>query len=354
MPRLVNRPPAYGLHRGSGQARIKVNGKTTYLGKYGSPESKAKYAEIVASLAQPQLDDATTFVEPVPGKSLLVGQIIARFTAHARTYYAASRELANITWALRPVAERFGELPCDQFGPRKLREVRDLMVERGGSRYGANKVAAMTKRAFNWAASEELCSPTIPMALKTLAAIRQGRTKARENEPVGPVDDARIDATLPFLTAPMADMIRLLRLTGARPGEIVNARVEDLDRTDPACWWLKPKTHKNAYRGQGRAIPLGARAQEVLLPYVVKAGKSGRLFAVCRVALSQAVNRACVKAGVEPWTPRQIRHSVATEVRRAMGLEFSQAVLGHSRVDTTQHYAAMSADLGLEFAKRFG
>ena len=52
MPRLVNRPPKYSLHKPSGQAKVRYGGKDTYLGKYGSPESKEAYARFVGVDAQ--------------------------------------------------------------------------------------------------------------------------------------------------------------------------------------------------------------------------------------------------------------------------------------------------------------
>lgn len=39
------------------------------------------------------------------------------------------------------------------------------------------------------------------------------------------------------------------------------------------------------------------------------------------------------------WAPNRLRHSRATEIRQIDGLEASQAVLGHSKADTTQIYA---------------
>ena len=39
--------PGYLLHKATGQARVVLNGRTHYLGIYGSPESHAHYAEIV-------------------------------------------------------------------------------------------------------------------------------------------------------------------------------------------------------------------------------------------------------------------------------------------------------------------
>jgi hypothetical protein len=49
MPRLVNKLPKYSLHKRSGQAKVRFNGKDTYLGRYGSPESKEAYAEFVGA-----------------------------------------------------------------------------------------------------------------------------------------------------------------------------------------------------------------------------------------------------------------------------------------------------------------
>jgi hypothetical protein len=39
--------PDYLLHRPSGQARVRINGRDHYLGLYDSAESKAKYQELV-------------------------------------------------------------------------------------------------------------------------------------------------------------------------------------------------------------------------------------------------------------------------------------------------------------------
>lgn len=39
--------PSYCLHKPSGQARVRINGKDYYLGKYGSPESHDLYDELI-------------------------------------------------------------------------------------------------------------------------------------------------------------------------------------------------------------------------------------------------------------------------------------------------------------------
>ena len=55
----------------------------------------------------------------------------------------------------------------------------------------------------------------------------------------------------------------------------------------------------------------------------------------------RAIGKACIKAGIEPWHPNQLRHLAATNIRRDFGIEIARAVLGHSTVDMTEVYAEM-------------
>ena len=48
MPRKKNVVPQYLLHPASGLARARINGRDVYLGRFDSPESKAKYARLLA------------------------------------------------------------------------------------------------------------------------------------------------------------------------------------------------------------------------------------------------------------------------------------------------------------------
>ncbi len=52
MPRLTTRVPKYSLHKASAQAVIRLNGRDIYLGRHGSPESKAKYRSLLAEWSQ--------------------------------------------------------------------------------------------------------------------------------------------------------------------------------------------------------------------------------------------------------------------------------------------------------------
>ena len=54
------------------------------------------------------------------------------------------------------------------------------------------------------------------------------------------------------------------------------------------------------------------------------------------------------------WSPNQLRHTAATEIRRDFGLEAAQIILGHSAADVTQVYAERDLAKGIEVAKRIG
>ena len=185
MPRLVNRLPKYSLHKPSGQAKVRYGGKDKYLGKYGSPESKEAYARFIASIPKP--GDSDQPAAAAPGVVLMVGECVALFHAHTRVYYARdgvpTGEHTTIRYALRPLTSRFDDLPVTEFGPKKLKLVREDMIGLGWSRSTINKAVNRIKLCFAWAASEELISPHIAMGLKTVPGIQKNRTAAREKAP---------------------------------------------------------------------------------------------------------------------------------------------------------------------------
>ena len=54
------------------------------------------------------------------------------------------------------------------------------------------------------------------------------------------------------------------------------------------------------------------------------------------------------------WTPNQLRHTKATELRKQLGLDVAGAVLGHSKLETTQIYAERAQDLAVRAARETG
>jgi integrase len=71
-------------------------------------------------------------------------------------------------------------------------------------------------------------------------------------------------------------------------------------------------------------------------------------------AYGYAIRKAAKKAGVPHWHPNQLRHTFATAVRRAHGLEAAQVLLGHARADVTQIYSERNLALALKVAAAMG
>ncbi len=63
-------------------------------------------------------------------------------------------------------------------------------------------------------------------------------------------------------------MVRLERLTGARPGEIIQMRPMEINRSGDV-WLYKPETHKTQHHGRARIMAIGPQAQKVLVPIIL-------------------------------------------------------------------------------------
>jgi integrase len=68
----------------------------------------------------------------------------------------------------------------------------------------------------------------------------------------------------------------------------------------------------------------------------------------------RAISRACALAGVPEWHPHQLRHTAATELRRAYGVEATRIVLGHASLDATEIYAEADVHRARQIAFEVG
>jgi integrase len=269
MPRS-HTAPAYQKHA-SGQARVTLNGRDHYLGKYGSPESKARYEELVRRYLADRLRDELTRSVALR-TDLTVNEAILRYLTHAQEYYVKNGRVTNqhrmIRLALRVVRERFGDLEAKDFGPKALKECQKAFVEQGLSRNEANRRVRLVRSCFGWLVAEELIPAATWEALKAVQPLRKGRTPAPERPPVRPIHEAMVAAVLPHVTPPVAAMIRLQELTGMRPDEVVQMRTGDLNIAR-ALWEYRPGSHKlDHHEGIERVVVIGPRAQEILRPWL--------------------------------------------------------------------------------------
>ena len=274
MPRTQKGIPSYCLHRPSGKAVVRLNGRDHYLGPHDTEESRLAYDRVIAEwLASGRRAEHTHEVTVKP--TLSVNEVLLAFVEFAERYYRdgdqVSKEVVNFKLALRPVKQLYGHTSADQFGPLALKALRQHMIDvQDLCRKEVNKRIGRIKRVFKWAASEELISASIFDGLRTVEGLRVGRTTARENTPIKPVDDLTVEATLKFVSPQIKAMIQLQRMTGMRPGEVTIMRLCDLDRADE-IWVYRPTRHKTTHLGVRKEVPLGPKSQELLRSFLNRA-----------------------------------------------------------------------------------
>jgi hypothetical protein len=79
-----------------------------------------------------------------------------------------------IRYAAAVVRELFGRTPAAEFGPKKLKAVRQAMVERDWRRNMVNARVDRVKRMFKWAAAEEMIPGGVYHSLLAVESLRRG------------------------------------------------------------------------------------------------------------------------------------------------------------------------------------
>jgi len=164
-----------------------------------------------------------------------------------------------------------------------------------------------------------------------------------------------------------------MRHTGARPGEATIISWCEID-AEADVWIYRPSRHKNEHRGKSRLIAIGPQTQQVLsefggsdTEYIFRPQESVDEYAAshCRSgakarkvsahysvqSLRTAVRTACRKAGVDHWTPNQLRHNAGTKMRAKAGVDVAQIALGHSSVTATERYAEQNISAAADYRR---
>ena len=105
---MKKQQPKYALHKATGQARVRINGKSIYLGPYDSEESRRRYDEIVSDFMKGTLN--------VSYHKLTIAQLCISYVTYAKTYYVKNgritSEVSNIqtssNFSHSPIRRRIG------------------------------------------------------------------------------------------------------------------------------------------------------------------------------------------------------------------------------------------------------
>ncbi len=373
-------------------AIVKINGKQITLGRWGTPEARQQYERLkaeVESLGCRAVDPEYT-----------VADLAADYLEWAEGYYQKDGKPTTSIYAARRsaklIVELYGDTPAAEFGPRRFKTCRNKLIKRNLGVSTINDYMLKVVHAFRTAAGNELIPGTVAQDLALVSPLVAGRCKAKPSRRIPPAQRESIEKAAAHASTIIGDMMRLQLATGMRPGEVCSLRPCDLtELPEQGVTVYQPSSHKTQHHGKSRVVVLSLSAIKILKPYLSTTNATDYCFRpseamkecrekrkACRQTPEHqgnsegtnrkhgrrlrrvsakynagsyrvAIHRACDRAGVQRFSPNQIRKSHAVEVRRKHSLEHAQAVLGHSSLSTTErYYAAIQVlPLAIEVAK---
>lgn len=376
--------PTYLKHDATGQARIVWGGKTIYLGKFGSPESHAKHAQICAEIL------ATGSLKTTDGQ-IKLSKLVARFMADMEREYTqrGSREAKQMARAMRYLVESYGEDSAEEMTTRKLLILQRLWIDKPMTRSTVNMYTGYILRLYEWATRYEYVAASVWHGLQSVGRIKE-RHALKRTKKVRRVDWDQVEAIRPFIAPVLWDVIQVQWHTGMRAEEVLKMKPGMIDQS---AWVYCMTDHKTDEYIDEKYIFLGPKAREVILPYLAGRPTDKPLFSPkeaqamryqsmrairkSKVQPSQksrakqsperspgdkyqntsyfrAISTACKRAGIKPWTSHQLRHTKGTGVRKRFGLEGAQVTLGHKSIKTTEIYAEPDMELAKRIAEELG
>jgi integrase len=395
MTRKKGYTPQHCNHKRSGRGYVYLDGKQIPTGVWGTAEADQKANELIARW----LANGRKLPEEMRPLVFRVEDLVAEFWVHAQEHYRKhgkpTGEVNNVRDAVRPLLRLFGLRPADSFTPMDLEALQQHVVRDGRwARTTINSRINIVKRIFRWGVRRGSISGNTSHALTTVPALRPTKTNAREPEAVRPIAEEEMKAVLPLVPRPVAAMIQLQWHTAMRPGEVVQMRWADIDRSHEE-WLYRPRRHKLEHLGVNRRVWLGPASQGILRdwrkvdpespifsPRAAEHERLERLRAERKAPLTpsaqrrrqdaarisrrklrdsystntyaQAIARACSAAGIPVWRPNQLRHAAAGRVRAAAGLDAAQVALGHANASTTELYASLDDTKARSIARQLG
>lgn len=212
-------------------------------------------------------------------------------------------------------------------------------ITRAGSPYQANRSVALLSKMFTLAVRWGWRADNPAKGIERNAEVKRHRYLSAD-------EIARLGAALAKLEDRQgAIIIGLLLLTGARRGEVLGARWDQLDLTSGV--WTKPGSatkQKTLHR-----VPLSVPALELFTQARELAAESDYVFpgrgSPRRMDIKRTWRTACAAAGIADARIHDLRHTYASLLAgQNMSLPIIGALLGHSQPSTTARYAHLFDD----------
>ncbi len=266
-------------------------------------------------------------VDPVVEKKrtrgeLTFAKLLERFIAHAKPRlrsWADYEALLN-----RNVVPKLGDRRATDVQRTDIANLLDEIA--AAAPVTSNRVQAVLSSAFTWATNEGLILAN-PIVRLSKRAIEKPKERVLSDEEV-----SRLWRGLDDMAAAYRDALRLVLLTGQRPGECAGIRAEEVDLKD-GVWTIPAERAKNK---RAHGVPLVGEALAIVRR-LKGTTATGALIITPRGAeltpqnLAKAFERLPNGTLGTPATPHDLRRTAATLMAR-LGIDrfHVAAVLNHS------------------------
>lgn len=305
---------------------------------------------------------------PGAPSSRQLAELVARYVAHLEHAYR-SRAWMNARSHLARLL-----LAVDRLDFEQLRDAaRELAADAQLSKSYRQDVVSTWRRFLAWC-SEELLVPAelVDRFAHVRLRFRAVTLEEISSEPAQPGEPPRrgrrprvatrtapdprrspdaffaaVSDALPSMHRDLRDVVQLLLLTGARPGELLALRSADVD-TSCVPWVARLDEHKTSdHSTRPRLIVLVGKAANLIDRRLTPFTPDDWLFpapkdparSISRDLVQKRLRRTLTRAQLPTWTLYDARRWAATTVRGSGALDDAQALLGHSRASTTEIYA---------------
>ena len=302
----------------------------------------------------------------------------------------------------------YKDWPVKDFGPDELYAIQNILLnstyKKGKkdmhyTRGGINNTIKWIRRIWKWGMGRHFVSAENLQGLNEVKPLRMGETNAPEAIKRKKVTQKEFYKVLENTGTVVGDMLELVWHTAMRPNEVCSMRPFDIITDDPKCWLYIPGrdltpvgSHKTTQFERIKVIPLTRECQKILKPRIKNLNSKNYIFSPKETmkefwanrkakrktplkygnspgtnkkqhpmikpndkydhhSLYRACKRACKKAGVEIFSPYDLRRTVATTTRSVLGKEAAKVLLGHTTTDTTDIYLLEEVQETIKVAK---
>ena len=261
------------------------------------------------------------------------------------TYIASMRLEGHSEYTLEQYSDAVRKLLQDI--PKDFSEIRTNDVRYHLARYqSTHKVSAVTvdnKRRFlstffAWLTAEEII-PKNPML-----RIKRIKQKQADKKPFSAAELEKIRDSLQ--TAKEKALVEFLLSTGCRVSEVANLQIGNIDFRAGECTVLgKGNKERTVYISDNAMYYL----QKYLAGRMISAADplfvNDRGRAMSKCSIEQLAHKIGERSGVENVYPHRFRRTMATNaMNRGLPIQYIQAILGHSKIDTTMIYCSVSKE----------